>query len=126
MRAVLLLIAGLLAATALPAPAFADADPARGEAVFRKCAACHTLEAGGRNRVGPRLHGLFGRQAGAVADFRYTAALKNSGLVWDETTLDGFLKDSEAFVPGTKMYGGLSIDRERADLIAYLRRATAP
>ncbi len=126
MRAHSFLLAGLLAAAALPAPAFADADPARGEAVFRKCAACHTLEAGGRNRVGPRLHGLFGRQAGAVADFRYTAALKNSGLVWDETTLDAFLKDSEAFVPGTKMYGGLAIDRERADLIAYLRRATAP
>ncbi len=126
MRPVLLLLAGLLGAAALPAPAFADADPARGEAVFRKCASCHTLDAGGRNRVGPRLHGLFGRQAGAVGDFRYTAALKNSGLVWDETTLDAFLKDSEAFVPGTKMYGGLAIDQDRADLIAYLRRATAP
>ena len=126
MRSFLFLLAGLLGAAALPAPSFADADPARGEAVFRKCASCHTLEAGGRNRVGPRLHGLFGRQAGAVADFRYTAALKESGLVWDETTLDAFLKDSEAFVPGTKMYGGLAIDQDRADLIAYLRRATAP
>ncbi len=126
MRLVTLLAAGLLSAAALPAPAAAEADPTRGEAVFRKCAACHTIEANGRNRVGPRLHGLFGRQAGAVGDFRYTAALKNSGLVWDDTTLDAFLKDSEAFVPGTKMYGGLAIDRDRADLIAYLRRATAP
>jgi cytochrome c len=126
MRLVMLLAAGLLSAAALPAPAAAEADPTRGEAVFRKCAACHTLEANGRNRVGPRLHRLFGRQAGAVGDFRYTAALKNSGLVRDETTLDAFLKDSEAFVPGTKMYGGLAIDRDRADLIAYLRRATAP
>jgi cytochrome c len=126
MRLVMLLAAGLLSAAALPAPVAAEADPTRGEAVFRKCAACHTLEANGRNRVGPRLHGLFGRQAGAVGDFRYTAALKNSGLVWDDTTLDAFLKDSEAFVPGTKMYGGLAIDRDRADLIAYLRRATAP
>jgi cytochrome c len=126
MRLVMLLAAGLLSAAALPAPAAAEADPTRGEAVFRKCAACHTLEANGRNRVGPRLHRLFGRQAGAVGDFRYTAALKNSGLVWDETTLDAFLKDSEAFVPGIKMYGGLAIDRDRADLIAYLRRATAP
>jgi len=128
MRFVATLLAALLCAAALPAaaPALAEADPARGEAVFRKCASCHTLEANGRNRVGPRLYGLFGRQAGAVGDFRYTAALKESGLVWDETTLDAFLKDSEAFVPGTKMYGGLAIDQDRADLIAYLRRATAP
>jgi len=107
-------------------PAWAEGDAARGETVFRKCATWHTLEANGRNRVGPRLHGLFGRQAGAIGDYRYTPALKNSGLVWEETTLDAYLKDSEAFVPGTKMYGGLAIDQDRADLIAYLKRATAP
>jgi cytochrome c len=105
-------------------PAHASGDAARGEEVFRKCATCHTLEAGARNRVGPRLHGLFGRQAGSVADYRYTEALKNSGLVWEDATLDAYLKDSEAFVPGTKMYGGLTIDQDRADLIAFLRRAT--
>lgn len=106
-------------------PAWAAGDEARGQDVFRKCAACHTLEAGGRNRVGPRLHGLFGRTAGSVADYRYTDALKNSGLVWEDGTLDAYLKDSEAFVPGTKMYGGLTLDQDRADLIAFLRRATA-
>lgn len=102
------------------------ADPRRGEEVFRKCVTCHTLEAGGRNRVGPRLAGLFGRTAGSVGDFRYSDALKRSGIVWNDTTLDAYLKDSEAFVPGTKMYGGLTLDADRADLIAYLRRATAP
>jgi cytochrome c len=106
-------------------PTFA-ADAARGEEIFRKCATCHTLAAGDRNRVGPRLAGLFGRTAGSVQDFRYTDELRRSGIVWNETTLDAYLKDSEAFVPGTKMYGGLTLDADRADLIAYLRRATSP
>lgn len=112
----------LLATGARPASA---ADARRGEEIFRKCATCHTVEAGGRNRVGPRLAGLFGRTAGAVGDFRYTDALKHSGIVWDDTTLDAYLKDSEGFVPGTKMYGGLTQDADRADLIAYLKTATS-
>lgn len=114
-----------LAALAPAGPA-AAADPGRGEVIFRKCVTCHTLEAGGRNRVGPRLAGLFGRTAGSVGDFRYSDALKRSGIVWNDMTLDAYLKDSEAFVPGTKMYGGLTLDADRADLIAYLRNATAP
>ncbi len=83
------------------------ADAARGEQIYRKCVSCHTLEANGRNRVGPRLHGLFGRVAGSISDFRYSEAVKGSGIVWNELTLDAYLKDSEAFIPGTKMYGGL-------------------
>ena len=116
---------GLLACLGTAAPASA-ADAVRGREIFRKCATCHTVEQGGRNRVGPRLAGLFGRTAGAVSDFRYTDALRKSGIVWNETTLDAFLKDSEGFVPGTKMYGGLTLDADRADLIAYLRGATTP
>jgi cytochrome c len=111
----------LLAAASLPAPA---ADVSRGEELYRKCVSCHTLEANGRNRAGPRLHGLFGRVAGSVTDYRYSEALKGSGIIWTEQTLDAYLKDSEAFVPGTKMYGGLSQDQDREDLIAYLRGAT--
>jgi cytochrome c len=102
------------------------ADAGHGEEIFRKCVACHTLEANGRNRVGPRLHGLFGRVAGSVPDYRYSEALQGSGIIWTEETLDAYLKDAEAFVPGTKMYGGLAIDTERADLIAYLKAATGP
>src|SRR6476620_2441942 len=98
----------------LPIAAFAG-DAARGEQLWRKCASCHTLEANGRNRAGPRLHGVFGRVAGSVADYRYSDALKNSGIIWTEQTLDAYLKDAEAFVPGTKMYGGLSQDADRAD-----------
>lgn len=109
---------------ALPLPAGAAGDPVRGAEIFRKCVTCHTVESGGRNRVGPRLHGVFGRRAGTVEGFRYSDALRASGLVWDESTLDAYLKDSEGFVPGTRMYGGLTLDQDRVDLIAYLRQAT--
>jgi cytochrome c len=118
-------LAALLLASPAPFPPAWAADAARGEQVYRKCVSCHTLEANGRNRAGPRLHGLFGRVAGSVADFRYSDALKGSGIIWTDQTLDAYLKDSEAFVPGTKMYGGLSLDEDRQDLIAYLKSATA-
>ena len=108
-------------ASAMPAAA---ADPARGERLWRKCASCHTLEANGRNRAGPRLHGVFGRAAGSVPDYRYSEALKKSGIVWTAETLDAYIKDSEGFVPGTKMYGGLTQDADRADLLAFLKAAT--
>jgi cytochrome c len=104
-------------------PALA-ADAERGAQLWRKCASCHTLEANGRNRAGPRLHGVFGRVAGAVADYKYSDALRNSGIVWDESTLDAYIKDAEGFVPGTKMYGGLSQDADRADLLAFLKEAS--
>ena len=106
---------------ALPAH---GADPARGEQLWRKCASCHTLEANGRNRAGPRLHGVIGRVAGSVPDYKYSDALKNSGIVWNEQTLNAYIKDAEGFVPGTKMYGGLSQDADRADLLEFLKSAT--
>lgn len=117
-----LIFAVLLAGASQPVMA---ADATRGQEIYRKCVSCHTIEANGRNRAGPRLHGLFGRVAGSVGDYRYSEALKGSGIIWTEQTLDAYLKDSEAFVPGTKMYGGLSQDEDREDLIAYLRGATA-
>jgi cytochrome c len=110
----------LLSAT----PAVA-ADPARGEQLWRKCASCHTLDANGRNRAGPRLHGIFGRTAGSVSDYSYSEALRRSGIVWNDSTLDAYIKDAEGFVPGTKMYGGLSQDADREDLLAFLKSATS-
>jgi cytochrome c len=124
MRALLALALAIALVLAAPLPASAAGDPVRGAEIFRKCVTCHTVESGGRNRVGPRLHGVFGRRAGTVEGFRYSEALRASGLVWDETTLDAYLKDSEGFVPGTRMYGGLTLDQDRTDLIAYLRQAT--
>lgn len=116
------LLVAAAALALLPVSASA-ADIARGEQLWRKCASCHTLEANGRNRAGPRLHGVFGRVAGSVADYKYSDALKNSGIIWNDQTLDAYIKDAEGFVPGTKMYGGLSQDADRADLLTFLKAA---
>jgi cytochrome c len=101
--------------------ASAAGDPAHGEEVYTRCLACHAL---GYDRVGPRHCGLFGRRAGSVPGFVYTDAMKNSRLVWDEKTLDRFLASPMKVVPGTAMtYEGVTDAKDRADLIAYLRKA---
>jgi cytochrome c len=117
-------VLALAAASAAAMPA-AAADPARGAQRWRTSASCHTLDANGRNRAGPRLHGVFGRAAGSVPNYSYSEALRKSGIVWTDATLDAYIKDAEAFVPGTKMYGGLSQDTDREDLLAFLKEATA-
>jgi cytochrome c len=102
----------------------ADGDPARGEARFQECAACHMLDAGS-NGVGPSLHGIFERKAGELSDFRYSPALKRSGIVWSPQTLEAYLTDPQASVPGNRMpYAGMTDPQGRADLIAYLARAS--
>ena len=111
--------------TLLPAGvARADGDAARGEAKFQDCAACHKLEAGANN-VGPSLHGVLTRKAGELADFRYSPAIKRSGIAWTPETLDKFIADPQAVVPGNRMpYAGMANPGDRADLIAYLQNAT--
>jgi cytochrome c len=119
MRAVL---AGLLVLAA--GAARADGDAARGEKKFGDCAACHKLEAGANN-VGPSLHDIFARKAGEIADFRYSPAIKRSGITWTPETLDKFITDPQAVVPGNRMpYAGIASADDRADLIAYLQKAT--
>ena len=121
-----LLVAALVAGAALAtAPgAFADGDPAKGEKVFKKCKACHALAAG-KNKIGPSLHGLFGRTAGTVSGYKYSAAMKESGIVWDVQTLDEFLAKPKAFMPKTKMtFVGLKKEQDRQDIIAYLQEST--
>ena len=122
-------LAGMLAGVALAAaatPAVAkDAtlrgDPNRGEAIYERCLACHALA---YDRTGPRHCGLFGRRAGSVKDFAYSEAMKRSGIVWNEKTLDRFLASPLTALPGTTMgYAGIQDNNERADLIAYLKRA---
>src|SRR5262249_32351653 len=117
MKLVTLTAALLLAATRL---ASADGDAARGEKRFEECAACHALEKG-KESVGPDLHGVFGRKAGEAAAFRYSPALKRSGIVWSEATVDTFIADPQAVVPGNRMpFAGIPDAPARADLIAYL------
>ena len=109
---------GLLTSTRAMPAVHGDAD--RGKEVYTRCLACHALA---YDRTGPRHCGLFGRQAGTVPGFNYSQAMKDSKIVWNEHTLDIFLKEPMAAVPGTAMgYAGITDDQERSDLIAYLKR----
>ena len=102
--------------------AYADGDAARGEARFQDCAACHKLEAG-TNNVGPSLYRIFERKAATLEDFRYSPAMKRSGISWTPETLDKFIADPQAVVPTNRMpYAGMANPSDRADLIAYLAK----
>ena len=120
-------LAGALTATLVLAAgsALAEGNEARGERLFnQQCKACHTLDQGGHNLVGPNLHGLFGRKAGSAA-YQYSDAMKKSGIVWDDATLADYLKDPKGRVPGTKMtYIGLRQEQQQQDMIAFLEKAT--
>ena len=102
--------------------AHAQGDAKRGQKLFEECHACHALERGAQG-VGPSLHGVFGRRAGELDDFRYSPALKRSGIIWTADTLDAFLADSQQFVPANRMpYAGMPNAADRADLVAYLEK----
>ncbi len=101
----------------------AGADPAAGAKAVRKCTVCHSLDKGGKNRIGPNLWDLIGRPIGAAAGYRYSAALKGkSGETWGFENLDAFLAKPKDWAPGTKMsFAGIRKPGQRANLIAYLR-----
>jgi cytochrome c len=108
-------------ATAAAEPA---GDPARGEQIYHRCQGCHSID---RSRIGPMHKGLFGRKAGTLPGFDYSEAMRASGIVWSEKTLDIFLRSPRMMIPGTKMtFAGVRDARDRADLIAYLKQATKP
>lgn len=103
---------------ALPAQA---GDAKAGEKVFRKCKSCHYVDQE-KNKTGPHLVNIIGRAAGSVDGFKYSNAMKESGLTWDEATLAEFLKKPKTYIKGTKMaFSGLRKDKEIDDLIAYLK-----
>jgi cytochrome c len=112
--AALFLVAGI---------AQAQGDAKHGQKLFEECHACHSLERGAQG-VGPGLHGVFGRRAGELDDFRYSPALKRSGITWTEKTLDAYIADPQKAVPANRMpYAGMPEARDRADLIMYMQEA---
>lgn len=99
----------------------ASADPAAGEKAFAKCAACHSINKGGANGVGPNLWGTVGKPHGHVAGFAYSSALKGKPGVWDWANLNAWLKSPRKYAEGTKMtFAGISDGKDRANVIAYL------
>ncbi len=116
--------------TAVVSPAefqalLAAADPDKGQVLFLQCRACHSLEAGGANKVGPNLHGVFGRKAGLAPGYAYSDAITQSSIVWSAATLDDWLARPSDFLPGNRMvFVGIRSPGDRASLIAYLQRET--
>jgi len=112
----------MLCGALLAAQPAAGQDAGRGELLYeQRCSACHSLDA---DRSGPRHRGVFGRRAGSVDGFAYSPALRRAGLVWQRATLDAWLANPEALIPGQRM--GYSVDNaaDRADIIAYLRQVS--
>ena len=126
MRVLLISAALLLTAGGAIAAEPLHGDPARGEKIYDRCMACHSLD---RDRTGPRHEGVVGRRVASVPGFNYSPAMRKAGaagMVWDEATLDKFLENPTKFIPGTRMtYAGIKNAQERADLIAYLKKAGA-
>ena len=117
-RAARLALLAMLA-IAYPGQSFASGDPVHGQQVYKVCAACHAIE---KNGAGPKHQGILGRTAGTVPDYRYSPALQKSGIVWTDETLDKWLADPQAVVPGTKMFYALESAKDRADVIEFLKQ----
>jgi cytochrome c len=114
--AVALAVAGVCIAT----PPARAADAARGGELYEsRCFGCHSLDA---NRIGPMHRGVFGRKAGSVADFSYSSAVKNSPVMWDEATLERWLTNPAAVIPGTRMTFRVATPEDRADIVAFLKK----
>ncbi|RKF61470.1 Cytochrome c [Erysiphe neolycopersici] len=102
-------------------------DYKKGASLFKqRCASCHNLDLSDEKKIGPTLHGLFGRKTGSVEGYSYTDANKAKGIIWGEETLFTYLENPKKYIPGTKMaYGGLKKDKDRNDLITFLKKDTA-
>ncbi len=124
-----LLAAAALSFITIAAPTLVHAQQqgvAAGQKVFQRCAACHTVDEGGKNKVGPNLWGIFGSTAGTRANgYKYSDAMKASGAVWDEATMSEYLENPRKMVPKTRMaFPGLKKPGQRANVIAYLKSVT--
>jgi cytochrome c len=128
MRYSFVFVVAILGAVSPNAPVFAQSQTdQRGQRAFGICAACHSLEPN-RNMTGPSLANLWNRQAGSLQSFdRYSDALKSSRVIWDDKSLDEWLKNPQRFIPGNHMtFAGMTDAPARADLLAFLKKATQP
>lgn len=116
----------LSAAEYLSQPPYADADQSNGARQAQVCRACHSLDAGGANMIGPALHGFFGTQAGSRDGFEYSPVLTEAAFSWTPRALDAWLAQPGRFLPGNRMtFAGVLRESDRNDLIAYLLQATS-
>ena len=98
-------------------------DVANGEKIFKKCAACHSINKGGKNKIGPALYNVVGRTVGGINDYKYSKALASYGKEWTFEELNGFLLKPATYIKGTKMsYAGLRKEKDRASVIKYLNQ----
>ena len=114
---IMLVFAGVLA---IPVPAYAQGDAAAGEKLFAHCAPCHSNKPG-ENKIGPSLAGAFGRKSGTEPGYSYSSAMKGANVTWDEKTLDEYLQGPGKFVKGTRMVYFVPDEKDRQDIIAYLK-----
>ena len=99
----------------------ASTNVSEGEKVFKKCASCHSISKGGKNKIGPALWGVIGRQAGILTDYKYSKSLISYGKKWSFEEMNGFLTKPKEWIPGTKMaFAGLKNEKDRASLILYM------
>jgi cytochrome c len=120
----ILAAAGLLVAADAVAAALPKGDPVRGEKLYQECRGCHAYNS---TLVGPKHCGVYGRRAGSVEGYAYSEAMKKSGIVWNEETLDAYLKSPDSLIPGVNMTAPpVANAQDRADIIAYLKAGLDP
>ncbi len=123
MMALAMAFSGALAGHAM---ALEPGDAAAGAKVFKKCQACHSINAADGNKIGPNLHGVIGRTSGTQEGFNYSDGMKSAAIVWDETTIEKYLRDPKGFIPKNKMaFVGLKKDSDLANVLAFIKEESA-